>query len=152
MDNILSGILHHGEGKVKDPARLHPLVLAYVGDTVFDLYVRTTLISTHDAKVNALHTMSARRVCAAAQCKGAKAVYELLNETEQAVFLRARNTKSNTIPKNADPEEYAYATALEAVLGYLYLMGCDERVFTLCQAALDHEEVVDKARPKPYKG
>lgn len=152
MDSIQQHILHHCGGEVKDPARLHPLVLAYVGDTVFDLYVRTSLIANHDAKVNVLHTMSARRVCAAAQCKGAKALYELLDEGEQAVFMRARNTKSNTIPKNADPEDYSYATAIEAVLGYVYLTGNDERLFELCKYALDHEGVVDRARPKPYKG
>ena len=152
MDSVSALILKEAGGEVKEPARLNPLVLAYVGDTVFDLYVRTQLVASHDAKVSALHFMSARRVCAAAQSKGAKAIFPELNQQEQAVFMRARNAKPHTIPKNADPEDYAYATALEAVLGYLYLSGEDERLFALCKSALQAEAVTDSPKPRPYKG
>lgn len=141
-----------GGGPGGDPALLHPLVLAYVGDTVFDLAVRTLLIDTHDAKAHALHLMSARRVCAKAQAVAAQGLYEELTETEQAVFRRGRNTKPATIPKHATLEDYCAASGLEAVVGYLYLSGQEERLFQVLSRALELEQVRDIVRPKPFKG
>ena len=136
----------------KDPQMLHPLVLAYVGDTIFDLAVRTLLIDTHDAKAHTLHEMSARRVRASAQAQAGAALYELLNEQEQAVYRRGRNARPGTVPRHASVEEYCSASALEAVLGYLYLSGQQERLLWALQKALELEQITDSSSPRPYKG
>lgn len=131
---------------------LHPLVLAYVGDTIFDLAVRTMLIDTHDAKAHTLHEMSARRVRASAQAQAAMALYELLDEQEQAVYRRGRNARPGTVPRHASVEEYCAASALEAVLGYLYLSGKEERLLWALEKSLSFETVQDSLPPRPYKG
>ena len=135
------------------PDQLHPLALAYIGDTVFDLYVRTALIDGHGIKAGALHAMAKRRVCAAAQARAAEQVLPLLTEAECSVFNRARNAQPHTVPKNAQPGDYALATALEAVLGYLYLLG-DEQSLRRVLSAVDNAQksIEDKPRPRPYKG
>ena len=135
-----------------DPAQLNPLVLAYAGDAVFELFVRTVLIDGHDAKAHALHVMSSRRVRASAQAKAARALFEELSEKERAVFLRGRNAKPHSLPKNADVEDYSYATALEAVLGYVYLLDDQQRLMELMRKALSAEAVVDPVAPKTFRG
>ncbi len=131
---------------------LNSMVLAYVGDAVFELYVRTMLVDAHDSKAGELHRMSASRVRASAQARAAKGVLPELTEGELAVYKRARNAKSNTMPKNAEPEDYSYATAFEAVIGFSYLSGDEARALYLMKRALEIEAVEDKQRPRPYKG
>lgn len=113
-----------------------PLVLAYIGDTVYDLFVRTLLIQTNDSTAHGLHVLSARQVRAAAQAQASERILPLLNEAEQSVFRRGRNAHMGTIPKNASIGEYRAATALEAVIGYLYLAGDDARLQELMRLAL----------------
>ncbi|MGI6150968.1 MAG: Mini-ribonuclease 3 [Christensenellales bacterium] len=152
MHDLRTRIAAQYDAKIAEADRLNPLVLAYVGDAVFELYVRTMLIDAHDAKAHALHRMSADRVRASAQAKAAKGIFAELTEQESAVFTRARNAKPHTMPKNAQPEEYSHATALEAVIGYAYLSGDEERALYLMKRALEIEAVVDTAIPRPYKG
>ena len=130
---------------------MNPLTLAYIGDAVFDLAVRVSLADAHDAKPGALHTLAARRVCAAAQARAALAVQPLLNEDERAVFIRARNAKPGSLPKSADPADYMLATALEALLGKLYLDGQTSRLKELLAAAMQSFGPDGAAPPKPYK-
>lgn len=134
---------------VKNPDQASPLVLAFVGDTIFDLAVRTLLIETHDATMQNLHRMSSARVRAAAQAQAGQAVFPLLDEPEQAVFLRGRNAKSGTIPKHASLEDYSMATALECLIGWLFLSGQEERMLALLQVALQHQpaDVISVKRP-----
>lgn len=152
MHDLRTRIAAQFGAKVAEADGLNPLVLAYIGDAVFELYVRTMLIDAHDAKAQALHRMSANRVRASAQARAAKGLFAELTERERAVFTRARNAKPNTMPKNAEPEDYSHATAFEAVIGCAYLSGDEERALHLMKRALQIEAVADTAAPRPYKG
>ena len=113
---------------VKEPRLLNPLVLAYIGDTVYDLYVRTNLVLTRDATAHGLHLMASKRVCAKAQAEALQRILPTLSEDEQYIFRRGRNSHMGTVPKHAQMSDYRAATGLEALLGYLYLKGEDERL------------------------
>jgi ribonuclease-3 family protein len=119
---------------------MNPLVLAYVGDTLYDLFVRTQLIRESDASVHELHIRSANKVCAKAQAEAARLVMDKLTEQETAVYKRGRNAHMGTIPKHAEISDYRAATGLEAVLGYLYLSGQDERLFALLSLIFKGEQ------------
>lgn len=119
-----------------DPRSLPALTLAYLGDTVYDLYVRTVLAETLRLPMRALHLEAAKHVCAAGQAQAYRRIAELLTEDEQAAFRRGRNAHSGTVPKHADVREYRVATGLEALLGHLYLLGEDARIGELMQHAL----------------
>ncbi len=115
---------------ITDPKQLSPLVMAYVGDAVFELLVRTRMLENGNAPVHKLHQMTVRHVCASAQAKGYHAIESLLTEEEAAIYRRGRNTHNN-IPKNADPATYRAATGLEALFGFLYVKGEEDRMRTL---------------------
>lgn len=109
---------------------MHPLVLAYVGDTVYDLFVRTYLIHISDVPVHQLHLKSTAFVNAGSQSETLGRIEDMLTEEEKNIVRRGRNAKPGTIPKNADVAEYRRATGFESLLGYLFLTGQAER---LCQ-------------------
>ncbi len=120
----------------RDPAQCGPLVLAYIGDTIYDLYVRTLLVAKSDATAHGLHLQAAKLVRASAQAMAFRRLEPLLSEAELAIFRRGRNAHMGTIPKAASIADYRAATGLEAVIGYLYLCGEDQRVQYLMQQAL----------------
>lgn len=122
-----------------DPLSLPALTLAYLGDTVYDLYVRTTLAETLHLPMRALHLEAAKHVCAAGQANAYRRMADKLSEAEQAAFRRGRNAHSGTVPKHADVRDYRVATGLESLLGYLYLRGEDERIGELMRLALTIE-------------
>ena len=107
---------------------LSPLTLAFVGDTVFDLYVRERLVCEANRSVNQLHKEAVTCVCAAAQAQLICEIMPTLSEKELAVFKRGRNAHTNHIPKNASERDYHYATGLETLVGWLYLSGYEERL------------------------
>lgn len=115
-------------GKFCDPLQLSSLSLAFVGDTVYDLLVRESLVTDANRPVNTLHKLAVEQVKASAQAKAIKDILPMLSEEEEAVFKRARNTRTNHLPKNSNPADYHYATGLEALFGYLYLKGQTERI------------------------
>lgn len=115
-------------GNSCDPLQLSSLALAFVGDTVYDLLVRETLVSDANRPVNALHRLAVDKVKASAQAQAIKDILPLLTQEEAAVFKRARNTRTHHLPKNSNPADYHYATGLEALFGYLYLKGEIQRV------------------------
>lgn len=121
-----------------DPLSLPALTLAYLGDTVYDLYVRTVLSETLRLPTHALHVRAAKLVCAAGQAAAYRRIAEHLTESEQAAFRRGRNAHSATVPKHADVREYRVATGLEALLGHLYLSGEDARIGELMRLALEN--------------
>lgn len=123
----------------KDPRQMAPLVLAYIGDTVYDLYIRTYLVFKSDATAHGLHLAAAKRVCAAAQAACYHRIADVLTEEESAVFRRGRNAHMGTVPKHASIADYRAATGLEALMGYLYLIGKDERIEELMSLALKEE-------------
>ncbi len=113
---------------------VNSLVLAYVGDAVQSLIVRTRLATSSDSKAGDLHVEASRIVNAHAQSMLADSIYDRLTELEQDVFRRARNTKNSHNAKNQTRCDYKKATALEAVIGYLYLMGDTDRILQLLEA------------------
>ena len=138
FETVMAGFPEPPSG-IKDPTQLGPLVLAYIGDTVFDLYVRSMLIARTDLTAHGLHMAAAKRVCAAAQAACYKKAEAMLTEEESAVFRRGRNSHMGTIPKNASIGDYRAATGLEAVIGWLYLKQRDERLNELMRVMLSNE-------------
>ena len=107
---------------------LNPLVLAYVGDAVYELNVRTKVIDQGNIKTSNMHRRSIEYVRAQSQAEALDRIIDNLNEVEIELIRRARNAHSLTVPKNAELEDYKKATALEALIGYLYLKEDYERV------------------------
>lgn len=130
--------------KKADVASLSPLTLAFIGDTVFDLLVRSELVCEANRPVNALHKSASQRVCAAAQAKGIRKILPLLSEQEEAVFKRGRNSHTGGIPKNASSADYHYATGLESLFGWLYLTQQTGRITEL-YGIIRNEEGGDEA-------
>lgn len=107
---------------------LSPLNLAFVGDTVFDLFVRERLVCQANRPVNKLHKEATTLVKASAQAEAMEKIMPILTEEEISVFKRGRNAHTNHKAKNASEGDYHYATGLEALFGYLYLSGEKERL------------------------
>ena len=118
---------------------LNPLVLAYIGDAVYELYIRRSLIAAHSVSAHELHLRSIRFASAVGQSQALERVLPLLDEEETAIYRRGRNSKSATVPKHAEVRQYRRATGLESVFGFLYLTGRTERLRTLVSAALAEE-------------
>ncbi len=110
---------------------MNPVVLAFVGDAAYTLYVRRRLALGHASKTGALNKLSAEQVSAHGQSEALERILPLLTEEEEAVFRRGRNAKKPTKSKNASIAEYVRSTGFEALLGFLYLTGQDERIETL---------------------
>ncbi len=124
-----------------DVASLSPLTLAFVGDTVFDLLIRSELVCEANRPVNTLHTMASKKVCAAAQAESIRKVMPMLTEDETAVFKRGRNARTGGIPKHASSADYHYATGLESLFGWLYLKGQTDRIKELYTAMKSGDEL-----------
>ena len=125
-----------------EPAQRSALNLAFVGDTVFDLLVRETLVCEGNRPVKQQHALAAARVKAAAQAEAAQKLLPVLTEREKEQFIRGRNDHSNHKAKNASTGDYHYATGLETLFGYLYLCGEIDRLralFDLLQNAKGDE-------------
>ena len=108
--------------------QLNPVVLAYIGDAVYSLYVRSKLVETTDYKAHVLHKKCSSIVCATSQSHLADEIVDRLSEDELDVYRRARNSHVHTSAKNATLGDYMKATGLEAVVGYLYLTGQEDRL------------------------
>ena len=107
---------------------LNPIVLAFVGDAVYSLFVREKLTFEFDYKSGELNKMATAQVNAVAQAEFLKQIYPLLTEDELTLFKRARNAKKTSRAKHASVSEYNVATGFEAILGYLYLTGKNDRL------------------------
>lgn len=113
------------------------LELAYMGDTIYDLYVRRRLV-LRGGRVQNMHRDAVKLVCASAQALALDRIADQLTDAEADVVRRARNAHQNP-PRNANPGQYHRATALEALIGYLYLTGQTERMDELMRKALPEE-------------
>lgn len=111
-----------------DPKLLSPLMLAFIGDTVYDLFVRETLLCECPRPVKKLHALAVEEVSAVAQARKINAVLDKLTEEETDIFKRGRNAHTGHVPKSADVVTYHNATGLEALFGYLYLKDDKERL------------------------
>ena len=111
-----------------DINQMSPLVWAYIGDSVYEQYIREYLVTNTKYKPHQLHIEATKYVKAAAQAKMLGLLEDKLTEEEKEIVRRTRNTKNHHLPKNANVQEYMYATALEGLIGYLHLNKQNKRV------------------------
>lgn len=123
-------------GEKIPPAQYSPLVLAYIGDCVYELYVRTYLISQKNSQVKALHRAASELVNNRSQSDLYMKIKDMLTEEEEAIYKRGRNTDSRP-PKNALLRDYKAATGVEALIGYLYLKKDDKRINELMKYLIE---------------
>lgn len=123
----------------KQPNLLNPIVLAYIGDAVFELFIRQYLIASPNHKLNHLHGQATGFVSAKAQAQLLRKWQPLLTDAEADIVRRGRNAKSGMPPKNADPADYRQATGLESLVGYLYYEQQFDRLRELMAVAFDKQ-------------
>ena len=123
-------------GKV-DVRAYSPLTLAYIGDAIYELVIRTVVVERANRAANELHKRTVKYVQAGVQAALIEALLEELTEEEVAVYKRGRNAKSHTSAKNASIQDYRKATGFEALMGFLYLTGQTERMLYLIQTGVE---------------
>lgn len=128
---------------------LNPIVLAYIGDAVFEVYIRQRLIATGSRKPHELHRAATRYVSAAAQARLLQRWGPLLTEEESDIARRGRNAKSGQPPRGADPGDYRHATGLECLVGYLYYRGERARLEELIGLAFGDEQIKPEGSERP---
>lgn len=138
---ILEAVKRKFECEEVDIRAYSPLTLAYIGDAIYDLIIRTVVVERSNRPANKLHKTVIQYVNAGTQAQMIMALEEELTEEEQAVYHRGRNAKSYTSAKNASIADYRKATGLEALFGYLYLQNETERLLTLVRLAFDKLEM-----------
>lgn len=123
-----------------DYTQLNGLALAYVGDAIYEIYIRDYLVSQGKTRPNQLHKTATHYVSAKAQAALMKKMLDenLLNEEEMTFYRRGRNAKSYTSAKNADITTYRISTGFEALMGYLHLTGKKERLETLIHWCIEN--------------
>ena len=130
-DSLLSQIMGTFPGKRPDVRTYSPLALAYIGDAVYDLIIRTVVVERANRSSQELHRITVKYVSAGAQAKIVQALADSLTEEETAVYRRGKNAKPHTMAKNASAADYLKATGFEAVIGYLYLTERMDRILEL---------------------
>ena len=105
----------------EDVELMSPLTWAYIGDAVYELFIRNKLINETNLKPHKLHIEAIKYVKAKSQAEKLNEIYEMLTDEEKDIVRRGRNTQNHHLPKNSNVQEYMYATAFEALIGYLYL-------------------------------
>lgn len=123
-----------------DADQLSPLTLAFLGDCVYDLFVREMLVCQANRSTRKLHSCAVEKVKASAQAQACEKILPLLTEKEMAVFKRGRNAHPHHMPKNGNPRDYHFATATEALFGYLYLKGEIDRLRELFSVIIREED------------
>ena len=139
-DNFFQYFKESFEIKQASPESYSPLGLAYIGDSIFDVMVRTIEVSKVNKQVNKYHRDVSKIVCAPAQARMIKAIKDRLTEEEQQIYKRGRNAHFHTKAKNASQTDYRNATGFEAVLGYLYLKEDFERLTDVVRMGLESLE------------
>ena len=135
--SIYSAIIEKFAMEKQDIRTISPLTLAYIGDSVFDLTIKTMVVGKGNAPVNKMHKKVSEIVKAHGQVLMYEAIKDILTEEESSVFKRGRNAKSYTSAKNATKIDYRIATGYEALIGYLYLQDKMDRVLELVNICLD---------------
>ena len=125
----------------KDIRTYSPLTLAYIGDAIFDVVIRSILVNKGNTAVNKLHQRASSVVKAPTQAKMAAALIEDFTEVEADWYRRGRNSKPHTKAKNATTMDYLEATGFEAVIGYLYLTGDMDRICELVSLGIEKMEL-----------
>jgi ribonuclease-3 family protein len=137
LDNFLGTIDNDNKMSSIDLAETSPLVLAYLGDAIYEAYIRSYLVKNNRLSVHKLHKLSVGFVSATAQANVIHNIIDNLSDDEKDIVRRGRNTKSGSVPKNADIGSYRYATGFEALIGYLYLSHRHERLSDILKLSLD---------------
>lgn len=114
-----------------------PLTLAFMGDCVFEIVIRSIVVGRGNRQAGSLHKTKSSVVNAKVQARMVEALMEELTEEERAVYKRGRNAKPHTVAKNASVNDYRKATGLEALFGYLYLSGQEDRILELTKRGLE---------------
>lgn len=126
---------------IKDIKEYPPIVLAYLGDAVFELLVRTSMVTGGKRRIKDIHLDTVQIVNAESQAKALRGVFDDLNDEEKDIVRRGRNAKS-TPPRHADNGDYRMSTGFEALLGYLYLKGEPQRIKELVEKALQNDTII----------
>lgn len=135
-ESLVSKVQSTFELSKKDIRTYSPLTLAYIGDSIYDLIIRTMLVERGNAQVNRLHQNASKMVKASAQKDILHVIMDELTEEELGFYKRGRNAKSVTVAKNASMSDYRIATGFEALMGYLYMTEQMERIFELLRFGL----------------
>lgn len=136
--NLMDELIERNKDE-SDVRMMPPLVWAYIGDSIYDLFIRMNLVNTTRLHPHELHVETIKFVKAKAQCKLLKRLEDLnfFSEEEEYVIKQGRNAQNHHIPKNVDIYEYMYATAFEALIGYLYLMKKNDRLKEILKKCLE---------------
>ena len=137
MEEILDYLLKPFNIEKRDAKEFSPLVLAYIGDAVYELIIRSILVSMGNRPVNKLNKDATSLVKAGAQSEIVKLISDKLSEEEYTVFKRGRNSSPHTMAKNASMTDYKYATGFEALIGFLYLDNRCDRALELVKLGID---------------
>lgn len=141
MSDILNLIKETFDCQGQDIRTYSPLTLAYIGDGIYDLVIRTVVVEQANRPANELHRITTGYVKAGIQAQMIVALKDELTEDEAEVFKRGRNAKPHTMAKNASRADYHKATGFEAVMGYLYLTGQNERMLELIKRGMELAEI-----------
>ncbi|MBP1744671.1 MAG: Mini-ribonuclease 3 [Firmicutes bacterium] len=126
-----------------DIRQLSPLILAFIGDAAYELYIRNHILTVNsEMSPHKMHLEAIKYVKAHAQSEFVKRLMDELSEEEVYYFKKGRNAKSGTVPKNADVQEYRHATGFECLIGYLYLTEQDERLEYIFEKIVDYKEEI----------
>lgn len=139
--SMLSQIHKEFGGGEIDIRTYSPLTLAYIGDAVFELIIRTLIVDKGQRAANTLHKHTTKVVCAKTQAKMIDAIFESLTEEEQDIYRRGKNTKLHSTAKNASLADYRKATGFEALCGYLFLKDDTVRITQLVRHAVEAAQV-----------
>lgn len=134
---LLQEIMQTFECREQDVRAYSPLTLAYIGDGIYDLVIRSVVVERANRSNNDLHKKTTRYVKAETQSKMIQALSDILSEEELDIYKRGRNAKSYTIAKNATVGDYRRATGFEALMGFLYLTGQNARMLELIKKGIE---------------
>lgn len=123
--------------KISEVNLMPPLVWAYIGDSVYELYVRTKLVNETKLNPHKLHIEAIKYVKAKAQADTLTRIYDELTSEEKDIVRRGRNAENHHLPKNAEVIDYMYSTAFEALIGYLYLSKQDKRLQEILEKCIN---------------
>lgn len=139
--SILSQIHREFGGGDVDIRTYSPLTLAYIGDAVFEVVIRTLIVEKGQRSASTLHKHTTMVVCAQTQAKMISVLYEHLTEEEQDIYRRGKNTKLHSTAKNASLSDYRKATGFEALCGYLFLKDDTARIIQLVRQAVGMAQI-----------
>ena len=143
MENMINSYIKEQFGIADVDIRTYsPLTLAYIGDGIFDIVIRSVVVAKGNSRANDLHKRTSKIVKAHTQALMIEALEGELTEEEADIYRRGRNAKSGTMAKNASMSDYRKATGFEALMGYLYLKDDFERIVFLTKRAMELLDIV----------